>query len=263
MLNRLIFALSTVLVALPALAQDTPDVSAHLTAISALASDALAASESAANASSLADVKVAADAVFATVWGMPSGIVETQHGAVASRGWKTRWQTTYHNFGERYAKRYADTPPEINDIAQLGIVGRGRAVRKALVDAGRDDRTDGFLIALNNVIGWMKMDDGRTKGEVQPRVDMTRMWDAPKTFWNSTADTGWLHEVHAQAVNILKTDYDGDLDMAKAHASDLHMLVKKVFDGLDADGDGTVAPVIMEGGLNVAMAQAKAQGLVE
>ncbi|GAB5518290.1 MAG: hypothetical protein RhofKO_05410 [Rhodothermales bacterium] len=244
-------------------AQDGPDVAPHLIAIDALANDALAASQSAASANSVEAIKTAADAVFATIWGMPSGIVDTQHGAVASHGWKTRWQTTYHDFGERYAKRYADTAPEITDPAALGIVGRGRAVRKALMDTGRDDRTDGFLIALNNVIGWMKMDDGRTKGEVQPRVDLTRMWDAPKAFWNSTSDTGWLHEVHAQAVNILKTDYDGDLDMARQHASDLNMLVQKVFDGLDANGDGTVAPVIMEGGLSVAMAQAKAQGLVE
>lgn len=250
----------------PLLAQD--DVGVHLAAIVQLSEDALEASRAAERAATVAEVKAHADAVFATVWGLPSGLVGDARGAVAVHGWKTRWQATNADFDEDFAARYESAPPEITDPAQLGIVGRGRYVRKRLMalhdDAGAPEakrRHAAHVIAsLNNVIGWMMMDDGVTKAERQPRVDLTRQWDAPTDFWLSSADTGWLHEVYAQALNMLKTDYDGDLDEARRHAADLTRLIEKTRAGHDHDGDGSIAPVMMEGGLMTALQHAALGG---
>lgn len=238
------------------------ETGAYLQQIRQLSDEALKASRAAEQAESVDAVKRYADAVFTLVWGAPSGLAgENARGAAHAHGWKTRWQTTPAAFDSSFAARYGTAPPEITDPTQLGIVGRGRYVRKqlqAILDdpaASEEEKqyAEGAIASLNNVIGWMKMDDGVTKGERQPRVDLTREWDAPSTFWNSTADTGWLHEVHAQALNILKTDYEGNLAMAQRHAADLTALVRKYLEGVDADEDGAIEPVMMEGGLNTLM----------
>jgi hypothetical protein len=119
------------------------------------------------------------------------------------------------------------------------------------------------ITSLNNVIGWMKMDDGVTKGERQPRVDLTREWDSPIEFWMSTADTGWLHEVYAQALNILKTDYGRDLSLAKQHAAGLTRLIQKAIDGVDANSNGSVEPIKMEGGIATAVQHAHLAGFIQ
>ena len=254
----------------PAFAQSSDDIGAHLTAIKQLSDQAIAASRAAEQAATVADVKTHADAVFETVWGVGSGLADGSTGAAAIHGWKTRWQVDNSEFDEGFAARYGTKPPAVADPAQLGIVGRGRYARKLLLATMDDDaaadaqkRHAGHVVAsLNNVIGWMKMDDGVTKAERQPRVDLTREGDAPSDFWLSTADTGWLHEVYAQALNILKTDYEGNIATAREHAAAMTRLLEKTLSGIDADGDGSVAPAMMEGGLNTALQHAQLGGFL-
>ncbi len=246
------------------------DLAAHLQGIRQLADEALAASRAAEQAATVADVRRHADAVFATVWGVSSGLAGEARGAENAHGWKTQWQVDGSEFDPAMAERYGTLPPAVGDPAKLGIVGRGRHARK-LLQALADDpnapeaarrHAEGVVASLNNVIGWMQMDDGVTKAERQPRVDLTREWDAPVDFWLSTADTGWLFEVYAQALNILKTDYAGDVVTARGHAADMTALLEKALNGVDADGDGSVEPVMMEGGLLAALAQARSAGLL-
>lgn len=247
----------------PAAAQEA-DLGALLQQMHTMAEQALDAARAAAEATTEGDVKRYADAVYSTVWGVPSGL-RTERGAAHVHGWKTRWQSTYTDFDPAFAARYGSAPPEITDPTQLGIAGLGRHVRTrllAMMDDGAGPHTSHVVAALNNVIGHQMMDDGVTKAERQPRVDLTRYWDAPSDFWNTTADTGWLFEVQSQALNILKTDYDGDLAMARRHAAGLAALAEKVLTGLDADGDGRVAPVMMEGGLRTALEHARLGGIV-
>ena len=232
---------------------------------------ALQASTSAEEASSVADVKAAADSVFRAVWGVPSGISATDaSGAVAQHGWKTRWQTTEAAFDSAFAARMGTAPPEIDNPKALGIMGRARHLRShfAVAPDSAGPETPGALYShdaivapLSNVIGWMRMDNGITKGELQPRVDLTYRWDAPMSFWNSTADTGWLFEAFAQAQNILKTEYDGDVSMAREHAEGMTQLLEKALNGVDANGNGTVEAKAQEGGLRVALEQAQAADL--
>ena len=253
-------------------AQPADDIGSYLLEIRELAQHALEASRSAENAPTVADIKHHADEVFTTVWGIPSGLAdESARGAEQAHSWKTRWQVTFADFDSAFAARYGSKPPEIQDPSRLGIVGRARYVRAEIESMMSDDnpsdavRTHGehVVASLNNVIGWMKMDDGVTKGERQPRVDLTREWDSPIEFWMSTADTGWLHEVYSQASNILKTDYDGDVEMARRHAAAMTALVQKTLVGVDADGDGSVAPAKMEGGIETALQHAGFAGYVE
>ncbi len=251
-------------------AQSSGDIGVHLQAIKQLSEQAMQASRAAEQAAIVADVKAHADAVFETVWGLRSGLADGSKGAAAIHGWKTRWQVDNAAFDEGFAGRYGTKPPEVEDPAQLGIVGRGRHARKLLLATlDSDGATDAqkrhaghVIAALNNVIGWMKMDDGVTKAERQPRVDLTRQWDAPSAFWLSTADTGWLHEVYAQALNILKTDYQDDLATARQHAAAMTRLLEKTLTGIDADDDGSVEPVMMEGGLNTALQHAEMGGFL-
>ncbi len=261
----LLIAVSWILDA-PVYAQN--DIGEHLQAIDQLSRQALEASRAAESASSVDAVKAGVDAVFETIWGVRSGLNGDNRGAASIRGWKSRWQVTNADFDEDFAERYGTKPQEIDDPAKLGIVGRGRYARKqlqAVLDS--ENATDsqklhaGHVIAsLNNVIGWTMIDDGVTKAERQPRVDLTRLWDAPSEFWNSTADTGWLHEVYAQALNILKTDYGTDVAMARQHAAAMTQLIEKSRNGIDADGDGSIAPAMMEGGLNTALQHAEFGG---
>ena len=270
LLRHLPALILTFTLSLSAAAQQS-DASRYLTEIESLAQQALEASRRAQRASSVLELKREADAVYQTIWGIPSGLAaENARGAEAVHGWKTRWQVTYTDFDPKFAERYGSAPPEITDPARLGIVGRGRHVRKQieslLAEGSPPDalatHADHIVTSLNNVIGWMKMDDGVTKGERQPRVDLTREWDAPVEFWMSTADTGWLHEVYAQALNILKTDYDGDLQAAKQHAGAMTQLIEKAINGVDADNSGSVEPVRMEGGIATAVQHAHLGGIL-
>ena len=250
-------------------ARSSSEIGRYLQQIDRLSQEALQASQAAEKAESVEDVKKHADKVFALIWGVPSGLTASDAmGEANMHGWKTRWQTTYSDFDSSFAARYGDAPPEITDPQQLGIIGRGLYVRdrlQAIADdstASEDKRqyAEAAISSLNNGIGWMKMDDGVTKGERQPRVDLTREWDAPVAFWLSTSDTGWLYEVYSQALNILKTDYEGDVAMAQEHAAGMTTLLNKYLEGEDANGDGTVEPAMMEGGLNTALDQAKKAG---
>lgn len=237
-----------------------------------IAEQALESSRKAEQAATVADVKRHADDVFIAVWGMPSGLIdESARGAAFAHGWKTNWQVTYSDFDSLFAARYGNAPPEITDPSNLGIVGRGRAVRRALeASVGSSGASSSLsthgphvVHSINNVIGWMKMDDGVTKGERQPRVDLTREWDSPVEFWMSTADTGWLFEAYSQASNILKTNYEGDVATARSHAAAMTQLLEKALNGVDVNGNGSVEPAKMEGGLRTAVQHAHLGELIQ
>lgn len=237
----------------------------HLRAIEALAKSAYEAAGKAVNAATVIELKQQVDLVFTAVWGTSSDLLQ-RSGAAAMPGWKTRWQVTYSDFDPAFAERYGDAPPRLTNPEDLGIAGRGRHVRRTLTaelgsahfDADSRESIERLISSLNNVIGWTRIDDGVTKAERQPRVDLTYHWDAPKAFWQSSADTGWLFEVQAQALNILKTDYAGDLSTAQRHARGLVALIEKCRTGVDANRDGKITAVMMEGGL-VAVSQAARQ----
>lgn len=251
----------------------TPDeeIGAHLRELVQLTEQALDASRSAEEAQTVGDVKAGADAVFEAVWGLSSGLSNPDaRGASAQHGWKTRWQTSPAAFDSAFAARLGTDPAAIEDPSALGIVGRGRYVRSqfAVAPDSAGPETPGaryshptIVAPLNNAIGWMRLDNGITKGELQPRIDLTYQWDAPVDFWQSAADTGWLYEAYAQAVNILKTNYEGDVETAREHAAGMTELLEKVLDGVDANGNGRVEPVMMEGGLRLALQEAQSAGL--
>ena len=142
---------------------------------------------------------------------------------------------------------------ELHDLTADALEAARQATEAPTVEAVKEH--------ADQVIGWMKIDDGVTKGERQPRVDLTYQWDAPVDFWMSTADTGWLHEAFAQALNILKTDYGDDVEMARSHAADMVGLLEKSMQGVDANGNGSIAPVRMEGGLLTALQHAGFAGI--
>ena len=251
---------------------DSHDASKYLAEIEVLANKIVTHAKEATAASTVEGVKEHANNVFELVWGQ-SSILQSpgEKGAVPIHGWKTRWQVNNDQFDEAFADRNGVIPPAIEDVQQLGIMGRGRAVRlhaQKIIDSesaseADKQRAEALIASLNNVIGWMKMDDGVTKGERQPRVDLTREWDSSIEFWQSTADTGWLAEVFSQAVNILKVDYDGDVAEANKHAEGLLELSMKMVKGVDADGNGTVESVKMEGGVEAIMSEAQAAGMLD
>lgn len=231
---------------------------------------ALTRSRAAERAASVADVKAAAGEVLQTVWGSAAARGAGNVDEVRHPGWKERWQVNGGEWAASYSKRLGTVAPKISDPRQLGVMGRGRAVRGRLTQVGRagagassaDTTAVAQLVAsLNNVIGWTYMSEGLKGNEMQPRVSLTYLWDAPAEFWQSSADTGWLDEVFAQAVNILKTDYGSDLAEARKHAAGMSELLEKVLSGVDADRDGTVEPKMMEGGLNAALRTAGKDGL--
>lgn len=236
------------------------------------AESALEASRSAERAETVSDVKAAADTVFQAVWGTSSGLTGTDaHGASSQHGWKTRWQTSPVAFDSAFAARMGEEGPVVDDPRRLGLMGRGRYVRRYFAvepdSAGPETpgarfSHDAIVAPLSNVIGWMRMDNGITKGELQPRVDLTYRWDAPMTFWNSTADSGWLLEVYSQALNILKTEYEGDVETARQHAAAMTKLLEKVLNGVDANGNGTVEAKAREGGLRAVLTEARAADLL-
>lgn len=246
------------------------EVGALLREMQAMTQEALAASRAAERASSVGEVKAGADRVFRSIWGLPSGIDGDETVEVPEHGWKTHWQVTGAEFDERWVERYGTRPPEITDPRALGLMGRGRAARGRLEEIGAGSSrvlgeqrspADEALASLNNVIGWTYITTGLKVTEVQPRISLTHVWDAPAEFWNSNADTGWLPVAYSQAVNILKTDYAGDLDEARLHAMAMSALLEQVLEGTDADQNGTVESKPMEGGLNAAVEAAARAGL--
>jgi hypothetical protein len=235
-----------------------------------LTRQALARSRAAERAASVADIKAAAGEVLQVVWGSAAARGDGNVAEIRVPGWKERWQVNGGEWAPSYAKRLGTAPPKITDPRQLGVMGRGRAVRGRLmhIDADRpigspaDTGTRAQVVAsISNVIGWTYMSEGLKGNEMQPRVSLTYLWDAPPEFWQSSADTGWLDEVFAQAVNILKTDYGTDVAEARKHAAGMSELLEKVLNGVDADKNGTVEPKMMEGGLNAALRVAGKDGL--
>lgn len=235
-----------------------------------LTEQALATSRAAEQAASVADVKTAADKVLQTVWGAATARGEGNASEVRVPGWKERWQVTGAEWDSSYYKRLGTAAPRITDPRQLGAMGRGRAVRGRLMaiasgspagTATDSAATAQVFASLSNVIGWTYISEGLKGREMQPRISLTYMWDAPSEFWQSTSDTGWLDEVFAQAVNILKTDYGNDVAEAHKHAAGMSELLQKVLNGVDADKNGTVEPKMMEGGLNAAVRAAGAEGV--
>ena len=224
-------------------------------------------STAAESAASIEELKQHADEVFAAIWGQSSGLAHGTTGAAVMHGWKTRWQTTGEEFDEYHVARHGSAPPNIADLTQLGFVGRARQVRGELVALQEADPSqvhlEHVIHSLNNVIGWMRLDNGITKAENQPRVDLTYMWDAPSMFWNTSADTGWIFEAFSQALNILKTDYSGNLALAQSHAAAMTAILDRCHHGVDANDDGAVAPMLMEGGLMTALTHAGYAGLTQ
>jgi hypothetical protein len=234
-----------------------------------LTEQALATSRAAEQAATVAEVKTAAGKVLQAVWGAATGPGEGSTGEISVPGWKERWQVTGGEWSPSYAKRLGTLPPKITDPRQLGVMGRGRAVRGRLWTLTRagspttlaDTVAAGQLSAsISNVIGWTYVSEGLKGNEMQPRISLTYLWDAPDEFWQSTSDTGWLDEVFAQASNILKTDYGTDVAEARKHAAGMSELLQKVLNGVDADKSGAVEPKMMEGGLNAAVRAAGTEG---
>lgn len=235
-----------------------------------LVQQALVTSRGAEQAASVADVKVAAAKVLTTLWGVPvnaSGDAVVQYDVP---GWKEHWQVSGAEFDTAFVKRYGSLPPRITDPRQLGVEGRGMAVRGWLdpmvLDSTRGTAAqraarERVYASLGNVVGWVHMTRGYKGREVQPRASLTYMWDQPPAFWNSAADTGWLFEAYSQAGNILKTDYAGDVAEARKHAAGLTQLLQKLLTGVDADRNGAIQATVMEGGLDAALAAAGAAGL--
>ncbi|HEX6926975.1 MAG TPA: hypothetical protein VF167_16240 [Longimicrobiaceae bacterium] len=235
-----------------------------------LLEQAIAASRQAQSASNVAGVKQGAAQVLQLIWGIDPQVSGAEPAEVARLGWKERWQVTGAEFDPNFVKRLGSAPPRITDPTQLGIVGRGRAVRarlEALADstsntpADRRQAAANALASLNDVIGWTHITRGYKGREVQPRISLTHMWDAPPAFWNSTADTGWLFEAEAQAINIIKTDYGTEVAEAQEHAAAMTALLERARDGVDANKNGRVEPIWMEGGLAAALSEAQKAGL--
>jgi hypothetical protein len=235
-----------------------------------LTQQALEASRAAERAGSVPEVKQAASRVVEAVWGIPSGVSGDAAAEVEVPGWKERWQVSGAEFDPRWAARNGTNPPKITDPRKLGIAGRGRAARTVLekiaadsagAPAARREAAAAALASINDVVGSTHVSIGYKGREVQPRVSLTQMWDMPPEYWNSTADTGWIFEAYAQAVNILKTDYAGEVATAREHAAALSGILQRVLAGLDADGNGRVEAKVMEGGLDAALASAAQAGL--
>lgn len=246
-------------------AQSWPEVRAVLDEMPQLVDEALVASRAAEEASSIPDLKRHVDRVFEAVWGIPSGLVGERRARTEHvHGWKTRWQADPADYDSSWAARTGGGLAEIRDPRRLGIVGRGRYVRRFLEGIVADStaaRTEreaarAVLVPLSNVVGWMRLSSGLKGNELQPRVSLTHVYDYPAAFWQSTADTGWIFEAYSQASNILKTDYAGDLAEARRHTAGLSDVLARVLQGVDADRDGTVAAAPMEGGLRTALARA-------
>ena len=248
---------------------DRSDARKLLGEMQRLSEQALATSRGAERASSVADVKAAAGKVIQTVWGSAAARGEGNTAELTVPGWKERWQVTGAEWAPSYAKRLGTAQPKFTDPRQLGVMGRGRAVRGRLTRLAHDSTVaatqrasaEQVMASINNVIGWTYIGEGLKGSEMQPRISLTYMWDAPPEFWQSDADTGWLDAVFAQASNILKTDYGTDVAEARRHAAGMSELLQRVLNGVDADKNGTIEPKMMEGGLNAALRAAGKDGI--
>ena len=247
----------------PRLVAQDAEIVSYLDAIHSMTQQAIEASQAAEGAGNLDDLKAHTDKVFEIVWGKPSGIGDgSTSGAVFSHDWKTRWQSDVDDFELETPEKFGVEPAAYLDPNDMGIVGRGRYVRKLLWakrEAEENPHLDHVINGLSNVIGWQRIDYAPARGGM-PRVDLTYKWDMPSEFWQSTADTGWIHEAYSQAVNILKTNYGNDLAEAKKHAADLTRLLEKSISGVDANNNGNIEPVEMEAGLETAVQHAKLAG---
>ena len=252
----------TAVLSAPLFSQAQSQAGIYLQDIDQLLDRALEASQNAIQSTDIQEIKDQADIVVESIWGVSSGLLN-QPGAASVHGWKTRWQTDGTEFDKAHSERHGSDPPIISDPAKLGIMGRGRAAIRMLSDSDDETHVDHVMTSLSNVIGWMRLSDGVTKGERQPRIDLTHVWDAPTRFWNTSADTGWLGEVYAQALNILKTDYHGNLTMAREHASQMVSLLGKCRSGQDENGDGAITPTMMEGGVDTAIQHAMYLGIID
>jgi hypothetical protein len=247
------------------------EAGALLVEIRALVEESLAASRAAEHGRTVAEVRAGAERVFSSVWGKSSGLLQDGSSADAAYpGWKERWQVSGAEFDTSFVARYGSRPPLTVDPRELGIVGRSRAVVGRLVEiaaagspAGSEERAaaEAAVAALNNVIGWSYITVGFKGRERQPRISLTHLWDAPPSFWNSTAVTGWLFEAQAQASNILKTAYGDEVDEAGSHAAEMTRILERVLNGVDVNGDGVVRAAAMEGGVAVALEEAARAGL--
>jgi hypothetical protein len=253
----------TSIFSVPAFAQKAKnEIALHLKAIDQLAVEALAASRKAETAATVAEVKRHTDIVFSSIWGISSGLADGATGAEKVHDWKSRWQSDTDDFELETPEKFGVLPAAVTDPALMGIVGRGRYVRdliKVEAEAGKA-HFQHTLAALNNVIGWQRMDYAPARGGM-PRVDLTSQWDAPTEFWLSTADTGWIFDAYSQAVNILKTSYGDDIGSARQHAVGMTQLLEKVRAGMDANGNSTVEPTMMEGGIDTALQHARMAGI--
>lgn len=246
------------------------EAGALLSELGGMVDQALAASRTAESAATVADLKQGASRVVELVWGVPTGVAGAAPAPIARPGWKERWQVSGEEFDPAFVARLGSAPPRVTDVQQLGIVGRGLAVRARLeqiadgttgASAAVREAAENSVSSLNNVIGWTHISRGYKGREIQPRISLTHQWDAPPAFWNSTADTGWLYEAESQAINILKTDYANDIAEARTHVAALTVLLQRLKDGVDANRNGTIEPTRMEGGLNAALSEAGRAGL--
>jgi len=198
----------------------------------------------AANAETVEEVKEHAAKIYELIMGVSSS---DTGGAL---GWEDRWY------------------PQSFEVP--GFDAKARYVRELIQVLIDDPNTPeevkihgSFVIqSINNVIGWMIHGTGRKSGTLQPRLNLTYVWDAPTEFWLSTADTGWIHEVTAQATNIVRVNYGDDVEEARKHAADMIPLMERVFEGDETDVDTLYWPYMMRGGLEVVMMHAKQAGFL-
>lgn len=198
----------------------------------------------AANAETVEEIKEHSAKIYELIMGVPSS------DTAGALGWEDRWYP-----------QSADVP---------GFDAKARYVRELIQVLIDDPDTPdevklhgSFVIqSINNVIGWMIHGTGRKAGTLQPRLNLTYVWDAPTEFWLSTADTGWIHEISAQATNIVRVNYGDDIEEARKHAADMIPLMDRVFEGDETDVDTLYWPYMMRGGLEVVMMHAKQAGFL-
>lgn len=198
----------------------------------------------AATADTVEGVKEHAEHVYELIMGVSSG------GSGHVLGWEERWY------------------PQSADVPGLDAKARyARELIQVLIDdpsSSNDVKLHGqFVIeSLNNVVGWMIHGTGRKSGTLQPRQNLTYVWDAPTEFWLSTADTGWVHEISSQALNIIRVNYAGDVEEARKHAEAMIPMMERVFEGAETDADTLQWAYMMRGGLDIVMQHGALAGFI-
>lgn len=220
------------------------EIGAYLNDIYRIAEEIREEINLAATADTVEEIKEHAEHVYELIMGVPSG------GTGSTLGWEERWYP-----------QSADVP---------GLDAKARYVRELIQvlvdDPNSSDEVQlhgSFVVqSLNNVVGWMIHGTGRKSGTLQPRLNLTYVWDAPTEFWLSSADTGWVHEVSAQASNIIRVNYGDDVEEARKHAEAMIPLMERVFEGAETDADTLFWPYMMRGGLEVVMQHGKQAGFL-